>query len=77
MHHYANGRFDWLSSEHRSVNPSREAISILSEKYVRFTFIYPANRSAIQILSGDFPIILDNQASSSKVLVNSSEYYFH
>ena len=41
MHHHANGRFDWLISEHQSVNPSREAISILSEKYKRFTFVHP------------------------------------
>ena len=39
--HHANGRFDWLISEHQSVNPSREAISILSEKYKRFTFVRP------------------------------------
>ena len=30
MHHHANGRFDWLISEHRIVTPSREAISIQS-----------------------------------------------
>ena len=41
VHHYANGRFDWLISEHQSVNPSREAISILSEKYKIFTFVDP------------------------------------
>ena len=40
VHHYANGRFDWLISGHQSVNPSREAISILSGKYKRFTFVY-------------------------------------
>ena len=33
VHHHANGRFDWLISVHQSVNPSREAISILSGKY--------------------------------------------
>ena len=38
MHHHANGRLDWLISEHQSVNPSIEAISILSGKYKRFTF---------------------------------------
>ena len=38
VHHHANGRFDWLISEHQSVNPSREAISILSGKYKRFMF---------------------------------------
>ena len=37
----ANGRFDWLISGHQSVNPSREVISILSDKYKRFTFAHP------------------------------------
>ena len=41
VHHHANGRFDWLISEHQRVNPSREAISILSGKYKRFTFVHP------------------------------------
>ena len=40
VHHHANGRFDGLISEHQSVNPSRESISILSGKYKRFTFIH-------------------------------------
>ena len=40
MRHYANGSFDWLLSGHRSVNPSREAISTLSGKYKRFTFVH-------------------------------------
>ena len=33
VHHHANDRFDWLIS---GLNPSREAISILSGKYKRF-----------------------------------------
>ena len=41
VHHHASGRFDWLISEYQSVNPSREAISILSKKYKRFTFVHP------------------------------------
>ena len=41
VHHYANGRFDWLISGQQSVNPSRESISILSDKYKRFTFVHP------------------------------------
>ena len=41
MHHHANGRFDWLISEHQSVNPSREAISIMSVKYKGFRFVHP------------------------------------
>ena len=40
MHHYANGRFDWLSYVHQSINPSRETITILSGKYKRFTFVH-------------------------------------
>ena len=34
-------RFDWLISGHQSVNPLREAISVLSGKYKRFTFVHP------------------------------------
>ena len=41
MRHHANGRFDWLTSGHRSVNSLKEAISILSGKYKRFTFVHP------------------------------------
>ena len=41
MRHHANGRFDWLIFEHQSVNSPREAISILSGKYKRFTFVHP------------------------------------
>ena len=41
VHHQANGRRDSLASEHQSVDPSREAISILSGKYKRFTFVHP------------------------------------
>ena len=41
VRHYANGSFDWLLSGHQSVNPLREAISILSGKYKRFTFVRP------------------------------------
>ena len=41
VHHYANSCFDWLISGHQSVNPSREAISILSGKYKRFAFVHP------------------------------------
>ena len=41
VHQHANGSFDWLIFEHRSVNPSKEAVSILSGKYKRFTFVHP------------------------------------
>ena len=39
MRHHANGRFDWLIFGHQSVNPLREAISVLSGKYKRFTCV--------------------------------------
>ena len=32
--HHANSRIVWLISGHQSVNPSREAISILSDKKI-------------------------------------------
>ena len=41
VHHYANNCFDWLIYGHQSVNPSRKAISVLSCKYKRFTFVHP------------------------------------
>ena len=40
VHHLANGSFHWLISGQQSVNPSREAISIQSGKYERFTFAH-------------------------------------
>ena len=40
VHHYTNGCFDWLISEQRRVNPSREAISVLSGKHKWFTFVH-------------------------------------
>ena len=40
VHYDANDRFDWIISGHQNVNPSREAISILSGKYKRFTFVH-------------------------------------
>ena len=33
VRHHAKGRFDWLISGQQTVDPSREAISILSGKY--------------------------------------------
>ena len=40
VHHYANGCFDWLIPEQQSVNPLREEISTLYEKYKRFMFVH-------------------------------------
>ena len=47
VHHHANGRFDWFIFEHWSVNPLREAISILYGKYRRFTFVHPVTSRII------------------------------
>ena len=41
MHPYDGGGFDWLISRHQGVIPWREAISIMTEKYKRFTFVHP------------------------------------
>ena len=41
VHHYVNRCFDWLISGQQSVNPWREAISILSGKYIRFSSVHP------------------------------------
>ena len=41
IHDYADGCFDWLISGPQCDNPLREAISILSGKYERFTFVHP------------------------------------
>ena len=44
VRYYANSCFDWLISRQQSDNPLREATSILSEKYKRFTFVLPENK---------------------------------
>ena len=44
VHYYANGCFDSLISWQQSDNRLREAISILSGKYKRFTFVHPVVR---------------------------------
>ena len=49
VRHHANGRFDWLISGHQRVNPSREAISVLSGKYKTFTFVHPVLLASIII----------------------------
>ena len=41
VHYYVNGCFHWLISGQQSDNPVREAISILSGKYKKFTFVNP------------------------------------
>ena len=49
VHNHANGGFDWLISEHESVNSSREAISIPSGKYKRFVFIHPVSTALMAL----------------------------
>ena len=41
VRYYANSYFDWLISRQQSDNPLKEATSILSGKYKRFTFVHP------------------------------------
>ena len=43
VRYYANSCFDRLISRQQSDNPLREATSILSGKYKRFTFVHPEN----------------------------------
>ena len=45
VHHYAYSCFDLLISGHWNVNPSREAISMLSGKHKRFMFVHPVGES--------------------------------
>ena len=52
VRHHANSRFDLLLSGHQSINPSREAISILSGKYKRFMFVHPGDLYALKFVSG-------------------------
>ena len=49
--------FDWLISGHQSVNPPREAISILSGKCKRFTFVHPVLTARIKVVSS---VIMNN-----------------
>ena len=44
VYRYVDGCFDWLISGQQSVNPWREAISILYGKYKRFTFVHPVDQ---------------------------------
>ena len=44
VHYHANGYFDWLISGQQSDTPLREAVSILSGKYKRFSFVHPLGR---------------------------------
>ena len=62
VHHHANGCFSWLIFEHQSVNPSRTAISILSGKYKRFTFVHPVKEPYKKTL---FP---DNHSVSGPIV---------
>ena len=76
VHHHADGRFDWLISEHQSVNPLREAISILSVKYKRFMFVHPVAPPGIETLTHQLMdlfisyLVLHNQAEWNLALKN-------
>ena len=52
VHYYANDCFDRLISGQQSDNPLREAISILSAKYKRFTFAHPVILALYFLLIG-------------------------
>ena len=60
-----------LVSEHQSVNPWREAISILSEKYRRFSFVHPVTQYNFggrglmlkMRCKGGFPVITETTRS--------------
>ena len=75
VHHYVSGCFDWLISGQQSVNPWREAISILSGKYKRFRFVHPVfTGSSLDTNSMTFfvlqsPIIVDVREPGLKVSV--------
>ena len=45
----ANSCFDWLTSRQQSDKPLREATSLLSGKYKRFTFVHPENQHSLEI----------------------------
>ena len=67
VHHYVNGRFDWLISGQQSVNPSRESISILYGKYERFSLVHPVTESNFQdrhrLINDAFHLIVNNTFS--------------
>ena len=44
VHYQANGRFDWLMFGHKSVDLSRDPVSILSVRYKRFMFVHPVHQ---------------------------------
>ena len=44
VRYYANSYFDWFISRQQSDNRLREATSILSGKYRRFTFVHPEDQ---------------------------------
>ena len=74
MHHHANHRSDWLIPGHQRVNLSREAISILSGKYKRFTFVHPVawlrNHQQKSISQGFCSIIEDHRYADTKQLLS-------
>ena len=73
--HCANGCFNWLIPGHHSVNRSTEAISILSEKHRRFTFVHPVYVSTSKN-NHCFLVFVGQQTISEKVrrlIISASE----
>ena len=68
VHHHANVHFDQLISGHQSVNPSREATSILSGKYKRFMFVHLVSLTSSRKL---FPPQLNVQGNARVNAVNT------
>ena len=48
-HYFANGCFDWFISGQQSDNLLREAISIPSWKYKKFSFVHSMHWSTIHV----------------------------
>ena len=51
VRHYTNSCFDSLISGQQSVNPSREAIFILSGKYKTYAFVHPVQESIFDLFN--------------------------
>ena len=68
VRHHANGSFDWLISGDQSVDPSREAISILSDKHKRFTFGHPVKLNCKVLLNVLIVVYVKRHLASILVL---------
>ena len=66
-----NGHFDWSISEHQSVNPSQEVISILSGKYKILTFFILCLQSSFKSeLDFTLYFIIPRTGSSTQLTEN-------